>query len=106
MLGGADNLNGELLSYIIGADTRGETIFETRLKPTVSIDPAAAAVHGIRDDELADAPAWPDIAPQLQHYIGRLHIRMRPITDSHSVPIIDSQSCRSAIRIQYRSAVI
>ncbi|EBZ6267854.1 3'-5' exonuclease [Salmonella enterica subsp. enterica serovar Oranienburg] len=52
-------------------NARGETIFETRLKPTVSIDPAAAAVHGIRDDELADAPSWPDIAPQLQHHIGR-----------------------------------
>lgn len=38
--------------------------------------------------------------------IAGVHIRMRPITDSHSVPIIDSHSCRSAIRIQYRSAVI
>ncbi|EAQ6365326.1 3'-5' exonuclease [Salmonella enterica subsp. enterica serovar Oranienburg] len=52
-------------------NARGETIFETRLKPTVGIDPAAAAVHGIRDDELASAPSWPDIAPQLQHHIGR-----------------------------------
>ncbi|WP_409574233.1 3'-5' exonuclease [Salmonella enterica] len=49
----------------------GEKIFETRLKPTVSIDPAAAAVHGISDDELLRAPSWPDIAPQLQHHIGR-----------------------------------
>ncbi|EDV4590607.1 3'-5' exonuclease [Salmonella enterica subsp. enterica] len=48
----------------------GEKIFETRLKPTISIDPAAAAVHGISDDELLGAPAWPDIAPLLQHYIG------------------------------------
>ncbi|EFT2485915.1 3'-5' exonuclease, partial [Salmonella enterica] len=52
-------------------NTRGETIFETRLKPTVSIDPAAAAVHGISDDELVSAPSWPDIAQQLQHYIGQ-----------------------------------
>ncbi|EMD5224798.1 3'-5' exonuclease [Salmonella enterica] len=52
-------------------NTRGETIFETRLKPTVSIDPAAAAVHGISEAELADAPSWPDIAPQLLHHIGR-----------------------------------
>lgn len=48
----------------------GEKIFETRLKPTVSIDPAAAVVHGISDDELLRAPAWPDIAPLLQHHIG------------------------------------
>ncbi|EHY4777154.1 3'-5' exonuclease [Salmonella enterica] len=52
-------------------NARGETIFETRLKPTVSIDPAAAAVHGISDDELVSAPSWPDIAQQLQHHIGR-----------------------------------
>ncbi|EAB8478308.1 3'-5' exonuclease [Salmonella enterica subsp. enterica] len=52
-------------------NARGETIFETRLKPTVSIDPAAAAVHGISEAELADAPSWPDIAQQLQHHIGR-----------------------------------
>ncbi|EKK3319978.1 3'-5' exonuclease [Salmonella enterica] len=52
-------------------NARGETIFETRLKPTVSIDPAATAVHGISEAELADAPSWPDIAQQLQHHIGR-----------------------------------
>ncbi|ELJ4169144.1 3'-5' exonuclease [Salmonella enterica] len=52
-------------------NARGETIFETRLKPTVSIDPAAAAVHGISDDDLVRAPSWPDIAQQLQHHIGR-----------------------------------
>nr|WP_077958154.1 3'-5' exonuclease [Salmonella enterica] len=52
-------------------NTRGETIFETRLKPTVSIDPAAAAVHGISDDELVRVPSWPDIAQQLQHHIGQ-----------------------------------
>lgn len=52
-------------------NARGERIFETRLKPTVAIDPAAAAVHGISDDDLVRAPSWPDIAQQLQHHIGR-----------------------------------
>lgn len=52
-------------------NARGERIFETRLKPTVGIDPAAAAVHGISDDDLVSAPSWPDIAQQLQHHIGR-----------------------------------
>lgn len=52
-------------------NARGEKIFETRLKPTVSIDPSATAVHGISDDVLASAPSWPDIALQLQHHIGR-----------------------------------
>ncbi|EGK0962740.1 3'-5' exonuclease [Salmonella enterica] len=48
----------------------GETVYHTRLKPTVSIDPGAVAVHGIRDDELVSAPSWPDITTQLQHHIG------------------------------------
>ncbi|EHJ1796203.1 TPA: exonuclease domain-containing protein [Salmonella enterica subsp. enterica serovar Potsdam] len=52
-------------------NARGERIFETRLKPNVGIDPAAAAVHGISDDDLVSAPSWPDIAQQLQHHIGR-----------------------------------
>nr|WP_245004246.1 3'-5' exonuclease [Enterobacter kobei] len=52
-------------------NARGERIFETRLKPTVGIDPAAAAVHGISDDDLVSAPSWPDIGQQLQHHIGR-----------------------------------
>ncbi len=55
-------------------NARGDLIYETRLKPTVSIDPAAAAVHGISEAMLADAPAWPDIAQQLQH-----HIDQRPL---------------------------
>ncbi|EAO8183355.1 3'-5' exonuclease [Salmonella enterica] len=55
-------------------NARGDPIYETRLKPTVSIDPAAAAVHGISEAMLADAPAWPDIAQQLQH-----HIDQRPL---------------------------
>ncbi|MDA8496148.1 3'-5' exonuclease [Kluyvera georgiana] len=52
-------------------NARGEKIFETRLKPTVSIEPAALAVHGIKDEDLVSAPSWPDIAQQLQHHIGR-----------------------------------
>nr|WP_258018896.1 3'-5' exonuclease [Yersinia enterocolitica] len=51
-------------------NAQGETIFETRLKPTVSIDPAAAAIHGISDDALICAPSWSDIAQQLQYHIG------------------------------------
>lgn len=52
-------------------NARGERLFETCLKPTVSIDPAAAAVHGISDDDLVSAPSWPDIAQQLQNHIGQ-----------------------------------
>lgn len=50
-------------------NARGDTIFHSRLKPTVSIEPAAFAVHGISEASLADAPSWPDIASQLQQLI-------------------------------------
>lgn len=55
-------------------NARGETVYHTRLNPTVSIEPDAAAVHGISEAELADAPSWPDVAAQLQ-----LHIGSRPL---------------------------
>lgn len=55
-------------------NARGETVYHTRLNPTVSIEPGAAAVHGISEAELADAPSWPDVAAQLQ-----LHIGSRPL---------------------------
>ncbi|WP_425303891.1 exonuclease domain-containing protein [Salmonella enterica] len=51
-------------------NSQGETVYHTRLKPTVSIEPGAAAVHGISEAELADAPSWPDIAVQLRQHIG------------------------------------
>lgn len=51
-------------------NARSEIIFETRLKPTVSIDSAAFAIHGISENELSDAPSWPDIVIQLQQHIG------------------------------------
>lgn len=51
-------------------NSQGETVYHTRLKPTVSIEPGAAAVHGISEAELADAPSWPDIAALLRQHIG------------------------------------
>ncbi|EDQ2186843.1 3'-5' exonuclease [Salmonella enterica] len=52
-------------------NVRGDTIFHSRLKPTASIEPTAFAVHGISEASLADAPSWPDIAPQLQQLTGQ-----------------------------------
>ncbi|EBL7062592.1 3'-5' exonuclease [Salmonella enterica] len=52
-------------------DARGCTVYETRLKPTVSISPEAMAVHGIDEAALAGSPSWPDVAQQLQFHIGK-----------------------------------
>ncbi|HBM3184921.1 TPA: 3'-5' exonuclease [Klebsiella oxytoca] len=51
-------------------ESTGECVFETRLRPSVGIEPGAQAVHGISEDVLSDAPQWPDIAAQLRQIIG------------------------------------
>ena len=48
----------------------GRVAFETRLCPTVDIDPQAAAVHGITAPALRGEPSWPEVAAQLQRIIG------------------------------------
>lgn len=52
-------------------DALGRIVYETRLKPTVSISPEATTVHGIDDTALVDAPCWPDVAERLQSHIGQ-----------------------------------
>ncbi|WP_323839654.1 3'-5' exonuclease [Photorhabdus africana] len=52
-------------------DVSGSVVFETRLKPTVAIEPQAAAVHGIDESALNGAHSWPDVAQQLRHAIGQ-----------------------------------
>jgi hypothetical protein len=49
-------------------NARGERIFETRLKPTVGIDPTAAAVHG---SGLLKWEAMPDWAGQSPYLVNR-----------------------------------
>lgn len=47
-------------------DVSGQVLLNTRLRPTVSINPEAQRVHWIAANELVDAPTWPDIAPRLR----------------------------------------
>lgn len=49
---------------IVNAD--GAVIFESYVKPTVSVNPEAQAVHGIGPEKLASAPTWPEIAEQVR----------------------------------------
>lgn len=39
-------------------DEDGNTLFNSRFKPTVEINPFAQEVHGIKADELANYPTW------------------------------------------------
>lgn len=43
----------------------GETLFHRRIRPSVTIDDGAAAVHGITAEQLADAPTFGEVWPEL-----------------------------------------
>lgn len=48
---------------IIGVD--GQTLIDTLVKPKKRISPGASAVHGLTEEDLVDAPMFPDIYDQL-----------------------------------------
>lgn len=54
------------LVEIAVVDESGNVLFESFCKPTVPVDPGAQAVHGIGAETLTSAPAWPEIAGQVQ----------------------------------------
>ncbi|WP_100690154.1 3'-5' exonuclease [Marinobacter aromaticivorans] len=47
-------------------DSTGAVLFESLVKPTVPVDPEAAAIHGIGPERLASAPAWPEVSEQVR----------------------------------------
>lgn len=47
----------------------GETLFNSRVRPLLPIDPGATAVHGITDAEVAEAPTFAEILPDLMDAI-------------------------------------
>lgn len=48
---------------LIEAD--GGLLFESLVKPTIKIPFDATRVHGITDAQVANAPAWPEVWPQI-----------------------------------------
>lgn len=46
-------------------DAAGTTIFESLVRPRGRIPLDAQAIHGINDDMVAHAPAWPEIEPHV-----------------------------------------
>lgn len=49
---------------VIDAHT-GATLLDTLVNPGVPIQPGAQAVHGLTDADVADAPGWAEVVPQL-----------------------------------------
>ena len=47
-------------------DSDGTVLLDTLCKPNRPIPPGAQAVHGISDAQVADAPGWADVWPQVR----------------------------------------
>lgn len=48
------------------SDSQGTILLETKLRPSVSIDPEAEDVHGLTIEFLANAPTWPEVSDQVR----------------------------------------
>lgn len=73
-------------------DMAGQVIFARRLRPLGSIDPGAAAVHGIKLADLAAAPTLPDLYADL---VGVLAGRRVVIYNAAFDVRLLAQSCRA-----------
>ena len=73
-------------------DLDGTTLFSSLICPSCSMNPAAADVHGITPQELANAPTWPSVHDIVAATItGRLVIAHNADFDSRLL----SQTCRA-----------
>lgn len=64
-------------------DKSGTVLLETRLRPSVEIQPGAQALHGISAENLVDAPTWTETAPHLRRlFEGRTVIAFNHHFDS------------------------
>jgi DNA polymerase III subunit epsilon len=60
-LGESDEIIG-----IVAVDPTGAQVFAAAVRPRAAIHPDATAVHGLSMGDLADAPSFPEIWPQLR----------------------------------------
>jgi DNA polymerase III subunit epsilon len=54
-------------------DDEGQAVFESLIRPSQPIPAASTRIHGIRNEEVAGAPTWPAVWPQVRSALfGRL----------------------------------
>lgn len=63
------DLAGQVIQVSV-IDLRGTVLLSTLVKPTTPITATAAAVHGITDADVTDAPTMAAIAPQLHEVVA------------------------------------
>ena len=60
--------NAQIIEISI-SDANGRVLLNTRLRPTVSIEPVAQAIHCIDAESLEAAPVWSDISHQVKELL-------------------------------------
>ena len=98
---------------IIGAD--GGLVFNSLVRPTQPIKPAASAIHGMTTEMLANAPSWLILYPQIRsHLFGKVvagynvDFDVRMMVQSHArykLPWKDNLNTLDVMRIfaEYRA---
>ena len=59
------DFDGAIVEVAVIDASSGRTVYDSLVRPGLSIHPSAAAVHGIRDVDVAHAPGWPAVLAQL-----------------------------------------
>lgn len=56
---------GAIVEIAVLDAATGETLLHTLINPQEPIEPAATAIHGLTDHDVADAPQWHAVLPHL-----------------------------------------
>lgn len=90
-------LDAEVIEISV-IDARGQVLLDTLVRPTGAIPAEASAIHGITDEDVVTAPAWPEIHQRLVELIaGRLVIAYGADFD---VRLIDQTAARHGLEWQ------
>lgn len=71
----------------------GEVLLNTLVQPTCPISPEASRVHGITDDDVAGAPTWREVWPEVARLIKRAGVVL--IWNKDFDRRLMEQSCRA-----------
>ncbi len=95
--------DAEIVEIAIISHT-GEALLNTLVKPTIPIPAEAAAIHGITDEMVAEAPTFPEICPRIAEVLSDKRVLiynaefdvgiLNYCQNLHKLPILD---------IRYRS---
>jgi len=65
--------NSEIIEICI-VDDQGQLVFDSLVRPTGRIPVDAMRIHGISNEEVAGAPTWLQVWPQVQAHLANRHV--------------------------------